>query len=213
MLTYFNPKKLNNRLRVDVKKYKDILKTYKIDGYAYGDNEIIFRRKELKKVDPLLLRFLENYYPKIGYKVAKTLASGKDLSEFKDLFKYDMSDLSEMTFSERRICKKIARMADRNGLEVKGIENCRSIYDRLFRRNKNALKSAETEEIKSLPKPEEKAKTDSEENTSEMFKKYYELSSEAKKEIEQLIEEKRKAAGEKTTRTETPSHEDEGPNL
>ena len=213
MLTYSYQTDPGKRLRVDVNNYKKYLKEIKDNGYNYGEEQVTFSKKILKKVDPLLLDFLEKYNPDLGLKVAKTLASGKDLSEFKDLFKYDMSDLSEMTFSERRICKKIARMADRNGLEVKGIENCRSIFDRLFRRNKNALKSAETEEIKSLPKPEEKAKTDSEENTSEMFKKYYELSSEAKKEIEQLIEEKRKAAGEKTTRTETPSHEDEGPNL
>lgn len=116
--------------RYDKKSYKEYYNEYRTMGFKNGTVE--FDIDTLKNVDPLLLKYLENTKPDLALQVAKKISNHEDLSEFKDLIKYDMTGADKLTRKEKKICRKIAKIARRNGLEVKNIEATKGFWGKLL---------------------------------------------------------------------------------
>lgn len=111
------------------KTYKAFYNEYKIAGFPDGTK---FDAEAMKNLDPLLLKYLERTNYDLAVKVAKKISNHEDLSEFKDLIKYDMTEADKLTRKEKKLCRKIAKTAKNNGLEVKNIEATKGFWAKLL---------------------------------------------------------------------------------
>ena len=126
--------------------YNKAFNDYKISGF--GNGEINFDKEALKRLDPLLLKHLEDRLPDLAEKVAEKISKHEDLSEYKDLFVYDMKGAEKLGFRDKWLCRKIAKKAIANGLEVKNIEATRTLLGKLIAKTPFS-------KVKRLNKPKE----------------------------------------------------------
>lgn len=192
----------------DKKFYKECYNEYRTMGFDNGTVE--FDIDALKNVDPLLLKYLERTNPALALEVAEKISNHEDLSEFKDLIKYDMTEADKLTRKEKKLCRKIAKIARKNGLEVKNIEATKGFWgkllDKILVRDPGDEFLVVPEEIKQLESGEsekEKSTNDFKEQIKQQVKQQLkeernadvkekeEISPEAQKNIEKAMENKR----------------------
>lgn len=112
--------------------YKKCYNEYRTMGFDNGTIE--FDAEALKNLDPLLLKYLEDTNNDLAFEVAKKISNHEDLSEYKDLIKYDMTEADKLSWKHKRICRKIAKTAQRNGLEVENISATKGFWGKLLDR-------------------------------------------------------------------------------
>ena len=185
--------------------YKKCYNEYRTMGFDNGTIE--FDAEALKNLDPLLLKYLEDTNNDLAFEVAKKISNHEDLSEYKDLIKYDMTEADKLSWKHKRICRKIAKTAQRNGLEVENISATKGFWtkllDKILVRDDDYFFEAakETKELEAGESENKKAMNEfkeqlgqqvkdmlKEENSIDTKKEDEELTAEAEKSIKNAME-------------------------
>lgn len=102
-------------------QYDVLLKGFIDRGYKCNDNNIIVFGDAAKRLDPLLLTYLDmNGMGNEAKAYSEAILSG-DMTEFNKLVKieYDLSDIKGLKYGEKLICKELAQKAKGCELNVK----------------------------------------------------------------------------------------------
>ena len=102
-------------------QYDTLLKGYIDRGYQCNDNKIIVFGDSAKKLDPLLLTYLDMNGMENEAKVYAEAILNGDMTEFNKLVNidYDLADIKGLKYGEKLICKELAQKAKECELNVK----------------------------------------------------------------------------------------------